>query len=168
MSAGFAPIAIGGETDGSIIMPSNRAALYSLKPTIGLISTQGTIPINPLFDTLGPMAKTAVDLGILLDVMTNSGDVRLPKNYYAKSAHNRSWMDLKVGVLDPKTWHQPPYAIKSTPGTLEQTCKEINAAYDTIQPLAGKFHRNVKLVSPSMLMVDGRHATEELICKYLF
>lgn len=55
--------------------------------------------------------------------------------------------------------------IKPIPGALEQACKEINVAYDKIQPLAKAFSRNIDLISPSALMVDGKNAMMESIGK---
>ena len=123
------------------------------------------MPINPLFDTLGPMAKTAVDVGIMLDVIAEPRSQNAPKNVYAKAASNKSWENLRVGVLDPEVWHQPSDMIKPAPGALEQACAEINAAYDKLQPLTMAFHRNIDLVSPSAVFLDGKNAIMEPIGK---
>lgn len=69
MSADFAPIAIGTETDGSIVCPANRAALYGLKPTVGLTSRAGIIPISHTQDSPGPMARSAWDVAAMMDVI---------------------------------------------------------------------------------------------------
>ena len=136
-----------------------------MKPTVGLVSPHGAVPINPLFDTLGPMAKNAVDLGTLLDVIADLGSKSVPRDLYARAARNTSWENLKIGVLNPEIWHQAPEMIKPVPGALEQACKEINAAYDKIQPLAKSFHRNIDVISPSALMVNGKNAMMESIGK---
>jgi amidase len=52
VSAGFGPVALGTETDGSIICPGSRAALYGIKPTVGLVSRAGLIPIAHTLDTV--------------------------------------------------------------------------------------------------------------------
>ena len=69
VSAGFAPVSIGTETEGSLILPAGRAALYTLRATPGLISTAGIVPISDLFDTAGAMTKTVEDLANLMDVL---------------------------------------------------------------------------------------------------
>ncbi|KAK4705108.1 amidase, partial [Phenoliferia sp. Uapishka_3] len=69
-SAGWAAAAIGTETDGSIICPSNRAALYGIKPTVGLASRAGIVPISSTQDTPGPMAKSAFDAALILSVIS--------------------------------------------------------------------------------------------------
>lgn len=61
--------AVGTETDGSIIGPSNVNMIVGLKPTLGLISQDGIIPISHNQDTAGPMARTVTDVAILLGVL---------------------------------------------------------------------------------------------------
>src|SRR6478609_2402989 len=56
LSAGLAPLAIGTETDGSIVSPSSACGIVGIKPTNGLISRRGIVPISPVQDTAGPMA----------------------------------------------------------------------------------------------------------------
>ncbi len=74
VAAGFALAAVGTETSGSIIKPSVHSSLTGLKPSIGLVSRSGIIPISKTQDTAGPMAKTAEDAAILLDIMAGSDD----------------------------------------------------------------------------------------------
>jgi amidase len=69
VSAGFAAASLGSETDGSIICPSNRAALYGIKMSVGLSSRSGIIPISSTQDTSGPMAKSAYDAALILENM---------------------------------------------------------------------------------------------------
>lgn len=72
VSAGFAPIAIGTETDGSLITQANRASLYGLRPTQGLVSLSGIVPISRVLDSPGPLAKSVEDLANLLIVFVES------------------------------------------------------------------------------------------------
>jgi Asp-tRNA(Asn)/Glu-tRNA(Gln) amidotransferase A subunit family amidase len=69
LSAGFAAACIASDTTGSITMPASRAACYALRPTVGLVSTEGAFPQSSTFDTLGPMAKSAYDVALLLTHM---------------------------------------------------------------------------------------------------
>src|SRR5690606_10940104 len=66
ISASLATVGIGTETDGSIICPSSIAGLVGLKPTIGLVSRSGIIPIAASQDTAGPMTRTVADAAALL------------------------------------------------------------------------------------------------------
>jgi amidase len=74
VAANFCAAAIGTETDGSIICPSQTNGIVGIKPTLGLISRSGIIPISHSQDTAGPMARTVTDAAILLGVMTGVDD----------------------------------------------------------------------------------------------
>ncbi len=65
-SANLCAIAIGTETNGSIVCPSNSNGLVGLKPTVGLVSRTGIIPISSTQDTAGPMGRTVTDVAIML------------------------------------------------------------------------------------------------------
>ncbi|HEX2691159.1 MAG TPA: amidase [Kofleriaceae bacterium] len=68
-AASLCAAAIGSETDGSIVSPSSCNGLVGVKPTIGLVSRAGVIPLSPSQDTLGPMARTVADAAALLTVI---------------------------------------------------------------------------------------------------
>lgn len=70
VSANLCAIAIGTETDGSIVSPSSVSGLVGIKPTVGLWSRSGIIPISATQDTAGPMARTVRDAAILLGALT--------------------------------------------------------------------------------------------------
>ncbi len=69
VAANLCAVAIGTETDGSILSPSSMQGLVGIKPTVGLISRTGIIPISNTQDTAGPMARTVRDAAILLTVL---------------------------------------------------------------------------------------------------
>ena len=90
VSAGLAPLAIGTETNGSIVCPSSVNGIVGIKPTVGLVGRSGIVPISHTQDTAGPMARTVADaaelLGALagtdpLDPATRSSAQRAPGNY---------------------------------------------------------------------------------------
>ncbi|MGH9396134.1 MAG: amidase [Terriglobia bacterium] len=68
-SANFCALAVGTETDGSVVCPSSINGLVGIKPTVGLISRRGIIPISHSQDTAGPMARTVADAAILLGAL---------------------------------------------------------------------------------------------------
>lgn len=70
ISANFATIGIGTETDGSIVCPSSANGLAGIKPTVGLLSRSHIIPISHTQDTAGPMCRTLGDAAILLGALT--------------------------------------------------------------------------------------------------
>ncbi|MGH8221956.1 MAG: amidase [Woeseiaceae bacterium] len=69
VAAGLAPLAVGTETDGSIICPSGINGIVGIKPTLGLVSRDGIIPIAHSQDTAGPMARSVRDAALLLNVL---------------------------------------------------------------------------------------------------
>jgi amidase len=69
ISANLAAIGIGSETDGSIVCPSSANGLAGIKPTVGLVSRAGIIPISHSQDTPGPMCRTVRDAAILLSML---------------------------------------------------------------------------------------------------
>jgi amidase len=72
ISANLAAIGIGTETDGSIVCPSSLNGLAGIKPTVGLVSRAGIIPISHSQDTAGPMCRTVRDAATLLGVLTGT------------------------------------------------------------------------------------------------
>ncbi len=72
VAAGLAPLAVGTETNGSIICPAAVNGIVGLKPTVGRVSRHGIVPIAPSQDTAGPMARTVADAALLLAAMSGS------------------------------------------------------------------------------------------------
>lgn len=70
VAANFVPVAVGSETSGSILSPSSQNSLVGLKPTIGVLSRGGIVPISSTLDTPGPMTKSVIDNAILFSAMT--------------------------------------------------------------------------------------------------
>jgi amidase len=74
VSANLCVVAVGTETDGSIVSPSSICGIVGVKPTVGLVSRSGIIPISSSQDTAGPMARTVRDAAILLGVLTGADE----------------------------------------------------------------------------------------------
>jgi amidase len=69
LSAGFAPLAVGTETDGSIVSPSSACGVVGIKPTFGLVSRAGIVPLSLAQDSAGPMGTSVADAAALLSVL---------------------------------------------------------------------------------------------------
>jgi amidase len=69
VAANLCVVAVGTETDGSIVSPASANGLVGIKPTVGLVSRTGIIPISASQDTAGPMARTVRDAALLLEAM---------------------------------------------------------------------------------------------------
>ena len=72
-AANLCAAAVGTETDGSIVSPAGHCALVGIKPTVGLLSRSGIVPIAHSQDTAGPLARTVADAAILLGAMAGGG-----------------------------------------------------------------------------------------------
>ena len=94
VAANFAAIAVGTETDGSIVSPSSITGLVGLKPTVGLVSRDGIIPISHTQDTAGPMARSVADAAALLSVLVSPD----PRDAATASAGPQDY----TRFLDPK------------------------------------------------------------------
>ena len=69
VAAGLVPLAVGTETDGSIVCPASACGIVGIKPTAGLVSRSGIVPISPVQDTAGPMAASVADAAVLLSAL---------------------------------------------------------------------------------------------------
>ena len=114
ISANLAAVGVGTETNGSIICPSVRCGLVGIKPTLGLISRSGIIPIAHSQDTAGPMARCVSDAAILLGVMIGedksdpvTAESKKGLKDYAKYLDKNGLKGARIGVvrssIDPKT-----------------------------------------------------------------
>ncbi len=110
VAAGFAPIAVGTETDGSILCPAALNGIVGIKPTVGLTSRVGVVPISSSQDTVGSMARSVADAATLLgalaggeagadplDPLVMTRPARLPSDYRAFCDFN-SLADARIGV----------------------------------------------------------------------
>lgn len=89
VSANLAACGIGTETDGSVVCPSSSNGLAGIKPTVGLISRAGIIPISHSQDTAGPMCRTLRDAAILLGALTGVD----PDDPYTSESQGKSYTD---------------------------------------------------------------------------
>jgi amidase len=89
ISANLAAIGIGSETDGSVVCPSSMCGLVGIKPTLGLISRTGIIPIAHSQDTAGPMARTVRDAALLLGALTGID----PRDQATQASDGKSFFD---------------------------------------------------------------------------
>jgi amidase len=78
IAAGLAPLAVGTETDGSIVSPAGVCGVAGFKPTVGTVPGAGIVPISSRQDTAGPMARTVADVAALFAVLAGRPDQALP------------------------------------------------------------------------------------------
>jgi aspartyl-tRNA(Asn)/glutamyl-tRNA(Gln) amidotransferase subunit A len=102
VAAGLVTFAIGSETSGSILTPSAFCGVTGLRPTYGMVSRHGAMPLAWTMDKLGPMCRTAEDCGLVLQTIAG-GDKLDPasagKSFYYTPQYARPMKDLRIGRL---------------------------------------------------------------------
>jgi len=115
IAASLAAVGVGTETDGSILCPSSVSGLVGLKPTVGVVSRSGIIPISISQDTAGPMARTVTDAALLLsalaavdaaDPAAEAARGRLPADFTAALAED-ALNGRRFGVLRQAMGYHP-------------------------------------------------------------
>ncbi len=101
-AANLCAAAIGTETDGSILAPASINGLVGLKPTVGLVSSVGVVPITTRQDTTGPMTRTVADAALLLAVMAQPN-----VHWDGIAALESAPRGMKLGVLPPPASTHP-------------------------------------------------------------
>ncbi|MEO7266215.1 MAG: amidase [Ferruginibacter sp.] len=106
VAANLCSVAIGTETNGSIISPASYCGIVAIKPTVGLLSRSGIIPISKTQDTAGPMGKTVKDVAIFLsalagidanDAVTSESKGKAQKDY-AKNLDKNALANKRIGI----------------------------------------------------------------------
>ncbi|KAN0114723.1 Amidase signature domain containing protein [Hyaloscypha variabilis] len=151
VAAGFAPLTLATEADGSITQPAGRSSLYGIKVTVGALDTRGTSPQSPITDSLGGMAKTSKDLALLIGAM-------MEQDY--SSFLTRSWKNQKIAFVDPNLWELSPGVCPKVPAVREKQLSEIASAVTLIREHGASVFENVVLPQVSDLTWDGEDALE--------
>lgn len=116
IAASLGAVGVGTETDGSIVCPSSANGLVGIKPTVGLVSRAGIIPLSHSQDTAGPMARSVADAATLLSAMVgvdDADDVTLLAGAYLQPDYT-AFLDAdgldgtRIGVLRSSHWGDSP------------------------------------------------------------
>ncbi|OLS38729.1 glutamyl-tRNA amidotransferase [Alkalihalophilus pseudofirmus] len=142
LAAGLATLATGTDTFGSIRVPASMCGLYGLKPTYGLVSTEGVAPLSWSMDHAGPMARSIDDLALMLQYMAgydpeDPGSIKAPIPDY-KKGYGRGIKGLKIGV--------PTYFMEGLDADVEEM---FNKAIATLQQMGAEI---LYLTIPSLTM----------------
>jgi amidase len=101
----MAPIALGTETEGSLISPATRQGLWTIKPTLGTVPNSGIMPVSVYFDTAGPFCKTVQDTVDLLSTLTPSNKPHSSESdLYQAIKGIAGWKDLRIGTVSPERY----------------------------------------------------------------
>ncbi|CAH9062632.1 Glutamyl-tRNA(Gln) amidotransferase subunit A [Pseudoalteromonas sp. CIP111854] len=93
VAANLAVVAVGTETDGSITCPAAHNSLVGLKPTVGLVSGKGIVPLSHSQDAAGPMTRSVQDAAVLLEVMADTAP-----NHYQKHLNKDGLKGKRIGI----------------------------------------------------------------------
>src|SRR6202047_650648 len=130
IAANYATMGVGTETDGSIVCPSGASSLVGIKPTLGLVSRAGIIPIAHSQDTAGPMTRTVRDAAILLNVLAGVD----PRDPATSSSGARGQIDYTT-FLDANGLRGARIGVARTKffGYSDVTDKVVNDAIDAMK-----------------------------------
>lgn len=142
VSANLTTVAIGTETDGSILSPASANSIVGIKPSVGLVSRAGIIPISFSQDTAGPMARTVADAASLLTVISAKDPTdQLTKSSplvnvdYTQYLNDKELNNSRIGILDFfVNQHQPKIIdfFNSVIETIKKTKANIRHINDSI------------------------------------
>ena len=151
VSSNLCALAIGTETDGSIICPSNANGCVGIKPTVGLVSRAGIVPISHSQDTAGPMARTLADAAALLGALAG-----VDANDSATAASSGKAQSDYTRFLDPK-------ALRGARLGVVRKAFGFNPAVDRIMEdaLAEMRRRGAELVDPADPPTWGKWRDQE-------
>ena len=131
-AANMCAAAIGTETDGSIVCPAGQHLLVGLKPTVGLISRKGIIPIAHSQDSAGPMTRTVEDTAILMNVMSKPffGKHRTPRDY-TEFLQEGALRGARIGI-ERRLFQEEYFALPEIVAVVEEAIVAMREAGATI------------------------------------
>ena len=149
VAASLAQVSIGTETDGSIVCPAGSTGIVGHKPTLGLVSRDGIIPISAEQDTAGPMARHAVDAALFLEVLAGEDEADAATQEVPEGTDTR-YSELYTDALQGArigVWTLSPEESAAvddvTEGVYAAAQKEIEAAGGTVVPLQLAYQQEI-------------------------
>ena len=156
VSANLCVAGVGTETDGSVVCPSSSNGLAGLKPTVGLVSRSGIVPISHSQDTAGPMARTVRDVAILLGAMAGA------------DAEDSATAGSRDKVFPDYTKFLDPAGLKGARLGVVRKYFGFNDAVDQLMDtLLGEMKRaGAEIVDPADIPTIGKFDDSELMVFY--
>src|SRR5450432_1170961 len=152
-SASLCTVAVGTETDGSVVCPSSANGIVGIKPTLGLISRAGIIPIAHSQDTAGPMARTVRDAALLLGALAGSD----PRDAATADADSKMQTDY-TQFLEPNGLHGARIGVaRKYFGFSDAVDALMNASIDAMKS------SGAVIVDPADLETHGKFDDTELL-----
>ena len=156
VSANLCVAGVGTETDGSVVCPSSSNGLAGLKPTVGLVSRSGIVPISHSQDTAGPMARTVRDVAILLGAMAGA------------DAEDSATADSRDKLFPDYTKFLDPAGLKGARLGVVRKYFGFNDAVDQLmETLLGEIKRaGAEIIDPADIPTIGKFDDSELMVFY--
>ena len=158
VAANLCSVAIGTETDGSIICPSHTNGIVGIKPTLGLVSRTGIIPVAHSQDTAGPMARTVADAAILLGALTGVD----PHDPATEAGRDHAIVDT-TPFLDPD-------GMRGARIGVARNFFGFNPRVDAVMETCIEVMRDLgaEIVDPADVVIEGLGKTEITVLLYEF
>ncbi|KAI0105341.1 amidase signature domain-containing protein [Nemania sp. FL0031] len=157
-AAGFAPLCIGTEVNGSIVQPAVRAALYGIKGTVGDVNMVGTQSGGAAFDSAGPLAKSVEDCADVMEILLPGRDFR---NHL-----NGSWEGIKIAYLSYDAWQFPDSVCEKTPAFDKQHKLAMDEAMKKAESLGAQVMFNADLMSVGDITKTYNTVTQDQIGRH--
>lgn len=159
VAASLTSVAVGTETNGSVVCPSSVSGIVGIKPTLGLVSRSGIIPIAHSQDTAGPMGRTVKDAAILLNAMVGQdmadplGEI-FPENLpdFAAGLSTDTLQGVRIGV----------YRGHYGAGRDERMEQIVAGSIETLKSLGAE------IVDPVEIDTEGMGAAQREVLRYEF
>lgn len=160
VAAGFTTVAIGTETDGSIVCPSSVNGVVGIKPSLGLVSRAGIIPISHNQDTAGPIARSVADAAAVLSVISGSdprdrytADADKHVTHYSLFLDANALKDKRIGVVRELAGYDP-----NVDRILDQTIAVLRAhGAIVIDPVKIPHLNDYGKAEQTVLLYDFKH-----------
>jgi amidase len=146
VAASLAQVSIGTETDGSIVCPAGTAGVIGIKPTLGLVSRDGIVPISAEQDTAGPMARHAIDAALLLEAISGTDDTD------AATRAIPADLSTDFSALDRDALQGARVGV--TEGVFASAQKEIEAAGATVVPVQLAYQEEINAGETPALLAE--------------
>ena len=151
VAAGLCPISVGTETDGSIVCPAQTCGVVGIKPTLGLVSRSGIIPIAHSQDTAGPMARSVEDAAFLLGVLTGED----PNDPSTARPEGGCDVDFVSNLTATALRGARIGAVRSYFGVHPKIDRLIDSALDTLRDLSAE------VIDPVTIATAGKWSETE-------
>ncbi|GJM27952.1 MAG: amidase [Cyclobacteriaceae bacterium] len=167
VSANLCAITIGTETNGSIVCPASNNGVVGIKPTVGLWSRSGIIPISHTQDTAGPMARTVADAAALLGPLTGT-DPSDPRTDYSEGNFHQDYTQfLTESGLQGKrigVWRSSMGFHEKVDQLMEESFELMKTAgAEIIDPVDIKSNRNIGRAGYDVLLYEFKHGLNQYL-----